>query len=133
MIYHVPKANDDDVKIELNFLRRKYHNKSSYSIQEVAGSIPRFTYVNPSMTIFEIKKQLVGQLRGIFKEDPLAAHEAVLNDLIEVQYSLRNVRKEKHGKLAKCEICKKRHGSTDDFCELEIDDIEINESAENAK
>ena len=133
MIYHVPKTDNDDVRVELNFFRRKYHNKSSYSVQEVSGSIPRFAYFNPSMTMFEIKKQLVEQLRGIFKVDPLAGPEALLNDLIEVQYSLRNLRKEKNNKLAKCEICKKRHGSSDDFCELMIDDIEVNESAENAK
>ena len=85
------------------------------------------------MTIFEIKQQLAKQLRGVFKKDPLAEHEETLNNLIEVQFSLRNIRKEKNGRLAKCELCGKRHGSTDDFCELIINDIEVNESAGNAK
>ena len=73
------------------------------------------------------------QLRGIFKKDPLAEHEEILNSLIEVQFSLRNIRREKTGRLAKCELCSKRHGSADDFCELMVDDIEVNESAANAK
>ena len=119
MIYHVPKANDDDVRVELNFLRRKYTiNKQKYSIVEVGDSIPRFAAFNPSLSIFEIKKKVAKQLRGIFNEDPFTAEEATFNSLMEIQFSLRNMQKMKNGKLAK---------------ELIVNDIDVNESAENAK
>ena len=36
-------------------------------------------------------------------------------------------------KQALCEFCNKRHGMGEDFCEMIVDGIEVNQSAENAK
>lgn len=72
-------------------------------------------------------------MRGIFEKELLDQDDEVLNEAIEVQISMRNLPQLQAGKFAKCEICQKKHAKGDDFCELTLNDTEINESAENAK
>ena len=46
-------------------------------------------------------------IRGVFGTDP-AEDDEVLNETIEIQVSLRNLPRNKSGKLEKCEITGKR-------------------------
>jgi hypothetical protein len=56
MLYHVPKQNPDDVLIELNWWKRQYKSKRSYSDVEVKDAVPRFAALNPAANFFEIKQ-----------------------------------------------------------------------------
>ena len=70
--------------------------------------------------------------RGVFKTD-LAEDDGNLNDTIEIQVSLRNLPRNKAGKLEKCEITGKRPAMHDDWSELVVDGTEVNESPDSAR
>ena len=70
--------------------------------------------------------------RGVFKTDP-AEDDGNLNDTIEIQVSLRNLPRNKAGKLEKCEITGKRPAMHDDWSELVVDGTEVNESPDSAR
>ena len=60
-----------------------------------------------------------------------------LNKAIEVSLSALNLPiiqgKNKRSQQAPCEICKKTHKTGEEFCELIVNEIVVNDSAENAK
>ena len=132
MLYHVPKQKQDDVLIELNWWKRTFTSKRSYRDNEVKDSVPRFAALNPAANFFEIKQQLSKMIRGVFGTDP-AEDDEVLNETIEIQVSLRNLPRNKSGKLEKCEITGKRPAQYDDWSELEIEGTEVNESPDSAR
>ena len=83
MLYSVPKEKPGDVVVELNFWKRHWQSKRSYTDKEAKDSLPRLATFNPSQSFFEIKQQLAKMMRGCFKEDPAQDDEG-LNEAIEI-------------------------------------------------
>jgi len=72
-------------------------------------------------------------MRGIFEEVP--EDDAALNALIEVHVNC-NSPMVKHGMYTRtralCEFCGDKHAMRDEYCDLKLNEVEVNESVETA-
>ena len=94
---------------------------------------PRLYAVSNESSIMDVKRMVVEKLRGIFESVP--ADDEQLNSVIEVHVkeNLPLVQASKYYKAKpQCEFCGQKHMSKDDYCDLKIDDVEVNSSAETA-
>ena len=72
-------------------------------------------------------------MRGIFEEVP--EDDAALNALIEVHVSCNSpmVKQGMYTRTrAQCEFCGDKHAMREEYCDLKLDEVEVNESVETA-
>ena len=86
------------------------------------------------MSIMDVKRMLLDKMRGIFTTAP--ENDEQLNNIVQihVKENLPVVAQGKYGTRTKapCEFCEKKHSYKEDYCDLELDEVDVNESVENA-
>lgn len=97
-------------------------------------ALPRLFALTNDTTIMDVKRLVKDKLRGIFNMEPETDEQ--LNELVgvHVRDNLPLVPMGKYGarQRATCEFCEQKHGYRDDYCDLELDELDVNQSVENA-
>ena len=133
MVYHVPNQTEQTQVVELNFFKMTKRNKRSYTVDHLDRSAPRLYALTPETTVMDVKRLILRKMRGIFESEP--EDDEALNKMIEVHVreNLPMVLVGKYTRQrANCEYCGQRHGFRDEYCDLKIGDMEVNESVENS-
>mmetsp|Transcript_23056 Transcript_23056/g.28605 ORF Transcript_23056/g.28605 Transcript_23056/m.28605 type:complete len:135 (+) Transcript_23056:469-873(+) len=133
MIYHVPGMTPESELVEFNFFKHASRTKRSYTVDFVEKSAPRIFPLTRETTILDVKRTVLERMRGVFNSAP--EDDEQLNQLVEVHVreNLPMVKKGTYTRTrADCEFCGHKHGYRDEFCDLKLDDVEVNETVQNA-
>ena len=90
--------------------------------------------LDKSMTFMDMKKKVYELIKGVYEKE--IEGEEALNEQLIIQLRhnlpLMNLKSKHYREKPPCEICGKKHGMYDDFCNLVLDDVDVNASVENA-
>jgi len=104
-------------------------SQNSYTVDSVEKSAPRFLALTKDTSVMEVKRLVLAKMRGIFTEAP--QDDETLNRLMEIHVR-ENCPMVKQGMYtrtrANCEFCGDKHSSKDEYCDLKLNDLEVNES-----
>lgn len=120
--------------VEFNFYKMMKRGQRSFTVDHIEKSAPRLFALTNASTIMDVKRLVKEKMRGIWETVPETDEE--LNQVIEVHVK-ENLPMVKQGMYTRtravCEYCDEKHGYKDEYCDLKIDDVEVNESVESCQ
>ena len=104
-------------------------------VDSLDRAIPRLEAITPSMTILEIKKQIMKHYRHIYEEEfdfEATDIDSKINEACELY--IRDNIQETHVKTKKgssttkpaCEYCKAKHSAGEHMCDIKINEVDGN-------
>ncbi len=130
----MPGQTAETEPVELQWFKWTRRTKKSYSVDHIEKSAPRLFALTKETTLMDIKRLILEKMRGIFENEPEDDEE--LNNMIEVHVreNLPMVKKGAYTRTkADCEFCGEKHSFRDEYCDLKINDEEVNASVESSQ
>ena len=128
-LYHIPGLSEDkDLEpSELIFYEHK-RTKRSYTTERLEKSLPRFGAFKDSDTLLDVKRKIYELVKGAFYEELKSDEEIHSKIEVHVKENLPIIPSGTYTKTrAKCEFCGDKHGYREEYCELKIDEQDVNE------
>ena len=133
MVYYVPGQTEETEVIELNFHKVQKRGKNSFTADQIEKALPRLHAMTRETTIMDVKRLILEKMRGIFEKVP--EDDETLNEIVQVhiQNNLPMIKTGTYIKeRAKCEFAGRKLSYKEDYSELKFDDVDVNESVDNA-